>query len=418
MVSFERTHAPEEGVVFIAMPFGVKDGYDFDRFHDGILVPTLKQLDLKPERLDDIYATTDMPQLIIRSVQRAELVIVDLSAKSVNVGWELCLASVYGKRLVYIATKGSRIPSDLPNDRVLWYPSDNDVFEMHAFQDQFQQQVVALLREPAEEMALVPFIGMTRVRATVCHVNAEYATVKTADGDFGFLTGADVDYTRVYSDLSKRLKVGDQLSGGFVVDTATQRPKYTLLNAEDNPWPRIASSYQIGTEFTGTVITVSQTVGVFVRLLGRVNGLVPKKFFPHGLPEVGTELDVMVSRLDIAARRVGLDLQHPMSSQSRARKTITTNPHLPSVGTRFEGVVERAVALTPEGRGAYALIELPGYKRRGLLLAKNMTEDLRKDFDHGELEPEEYVQVEVIQVDPARNRILLRDLEDAVAETS
>lgn len=406
--SFERTHAPEEGVIFVEMPFGVKDGYDFDRFYNGILVPLLKRLDLKPERLDGIYGPVGILELIIRSIQRAELVIVDLSAASVNVGYELSMAQFYGKRCIYIAKEGSKVPSDLPNNRVLWYSPTNDVFAVHVFEEQLTAQVEALRKEPAEEMGPVRYVGMTKVPATVKDVKPEYATVMTSDGDLAFLTGADIDYTRVYDDLTKRLKVGDHLNGGFVIDLATQRPKYSLLNAEDNPWPRIASAYPLGTAFRGTVVSTS-AVGAFVRILGRVNGLVLKRSFPSGMPAVGEELDVEISRVDLASRRVGLELQHPR---------VPVQLALPNPGDRFEAVVDRVVPINDAGRGNYALFELEGYKRRGLLLAKNMTPGLREDFDKGLLKPEEIVPVEVISVDREAGKVLLKDLEEQTIEAT
>ncbi|NSX38643.1 S1 RNA-binding domain-containing protein [Pseudarthrobacter oxydans] len=403
---FERTHAPEEGVIFVEMPFGVKDGYDFDRFYNGILVPLLRRIHLKPERSDGIYGPVGILELIIRSIQRAEIVIVDLSAASVNVGYELCAAQFYGKRCVFIAMEGSKIPTDLPNNRVLWYSPTNDVFAVHTFEEQLTAQIEALRKEPAEEMGPVRYVGMTRVPGTVKDVKPEYATVMTSDGDLGFLTGADIDYTRVYDDLTKRLKIGEHLNGGFVIDPVTQRPKYSLLNAEDNPWPRIASAYPLGTAFRGTVVSTS-AVGAFVRIVGRVNGLVLKRSFPSGLPAVGEELDVEISRVDLTSRRVGLELQHPRVPVPLA---------LPQVGEHFEAVVDRVVPVTAEGRGGYALLELEGYKRRGLLLAKNMTPELREDFDKGLLQPEEIITVEVISVDREAGKMLLRDLEDQLSE--
>ena len=189
---------------------------------------------------------------------------------------------------------------------------------------------------------------------------------------------------------------------------ATQRPKYSLLNAEDNPWPRIASAYPLGTAFRGTVVSTS-AVGAFVRILGRVNGLVLKRSFPSGLPAVGEELDVEISRVDLASRRVGLELQHPRATVQLA---------LPKVGDRFEAVVDRVVPINNAGRGNYALFELEGYKRRGLLLAKNMTPGLREDFDKGLLRPEEIVPVEVISVDCEAGKVLLKDLEEQTLEAT
>src|ERR1700730_3586636 len=81
--AMSRTHQPEKGVVFFAMPYGTRpvngvDGptTDFDKVY-GILESTLSAEGMRPERLDGLYGPTAMIDLISRSIQRAEVVGVE-----------------------------------------------------------------------------------------------------------------------------------------------------------------------------------------------------------------------------------------------------------------------------------------------------------------------------------------------------
>jgi hypothetical protein len=75
----------------------------------------------------------------------------------------------------------------------------------------------------------------------------------------------------------------------------------------------------------------------------------------------------------------------------------------------------RVVKVVPEGnsRGGYVLLRLSEGTRPAMLLAKNMTADLRSDLNHGHIDMDEEIDVEVLTVDPAHGKVLLRDLPEA-----
>jgi hypothetical protein len=125
MGAMSRTHQPEKGVVFFAMPYGTRplngvDGptSDFDKVY-GILETTLKAQGMRPERLDGLYGPTAMIDLISRSIQRAEVVVVDFTTKNSNVTFELAIALMFGKKIVMISQDPEHVLSDYRGHRIL-----------------------------------------------------------------------------------------------------------------------------------------------------------------------------------------------------------------------------------------------------------------------------------------------------------
>lgn len=421
MPTMQRTHAPEPGVVMFVMPFGVKDGFNYDSFYSQILKPKIESMGLTPQRVDEVYGEQSMLEVIWRTIQRAEIIVADFSHRSVNVGLEVGWGMILGKRIITIAQTAEDIPTDLRGlNRYLVYPTSLNYLEIEELKDQLEHHLEALRDEPVEEMALVPYAGyaMSKAPAKVIAVAAEYATVRTDDGNLGFLTGSEIDYTRVYPDVQKRLRLGDHVDGAFVVDIRTKLPKYTLLLPEDNPWPEIASSRKVGTAFTSVVTNVT-SAGVFVRVLGKINGLVPRSSFPTGAdPKPGDEIHVVVMRLDIDARRIGLALAHPQwetptrQAQAQVRHSPVPATPLPQIGQEFEGTIHRIVPAVNNAKGGFLLVALPGFERPAMLHVTAMTDELADEFNAGKLQIGEPIDVRVKAVEATKNKVLLEDLAE------
>src|SRR4051812_43061831 len=98
-----RTISPEPGRVFFAMPFGLKtatpgaEPFDFDAFYHDVCVPTVAgDCGMVPLRVDSIYGPQGVLDAVWRTMQQAEFVVVDFSAKSVNVAFEFGWALLLG----------------------------------------------------------------------------------------------------------------------------------------------------------------------------------------------------------------------------------------------------------------------------------------------------------------------------------
>ncbi len=409
MLTPERTHPTETGVVFFGMPFGEKiaqDGQkcDFDAIYSEAFAPTVQALGMKPERLDNLYGPQGVLDLIWRAIQRAEIVVIDFSHKNSNVTFEYGLAWTLGKRIITLAQHEDDIPSDVRGlDRYIRY--SQHFADMERMKRELTLQLEALRDEPTQERAPMAWnIGPSAVAASasIVAVDREYATVKTDDGRLGFLRSGDVEYTRFIADMSRRFKIGDRLDGAFLVDLERGEARYTLLAGKNNPWPVLASRYPAGTTFHGTVVRAVGDVGLFVRVEGEVNGLIPQSTITGPIPAVGTGVEVTVTRIDGSKRRIALRLA---SIAAPAQGAIYVGQHTHATVTRIE----------PErdgNGGGFLLLQLPNRRRPALLLAQHMSEDLRADLNNGHIDPDEELYVEILSIDTARGKVLLRELPD------
>jgi small subunit ribosomal protein S1 len=419
----ERTHPAEPGVVFFAMPFGHKsvDGgepCDFDTIYASAFAPTVQACGMKPERLDNLYGPQGVLELIWRAIQRAEIVVIDFSLRNANVTFEYGLAWTLGKRVIALTQDEDDIPSDVRGlNRFILYTQY--FADMERMKRELTLQLEALREEPAEEWAPTRYIGGTGINAVaapagVIAVNHDYVLVQTDDGRLGVLRSGDVEYSRFIPDMTRRYTVGDRVEGAFLVDPQRGEARYTLLAGQTNPWTVLPSRFPVGTTFHGIVRKSIDKIGLFVGLDGGVNGLVPLASIKGVPPLVGDSVEVVITRMDAAQRRVALRLV-PAATQPGTSGSMTRQVEvLPAPGCRVHGTVVRIVA-EQDGRAGYLLLRLPQHGRPAMLLAQNMSEDLRSDLNDGQVDMGEEIYVEVASVDTARNRVLLRELPDPQA---
>ena len=153
MLKPERTHSPESGVVFFAMPFGQKsvadrENCDFDTLYRSGFAPAVQACGMKPERLDDLYGPQGVLELIWRAIQRAEIVVIDFSFRSANVTFEYGLAWSLGKRIIALTQDEDDIPSDLRGlNRYIHY--SQYFADMEQMKSELTLQLKALREEPS-----------------------------------------------------------------------------------------------------------------------------------------------------------------------------------------------------------------------------------------------------------------------------
>jgi hypothetical protein len=413
MAVMSRTHQPEKRVVFFAMPYGARpvngvDGptTDFDKVY-GILENTLRAEGMRPERLDGLYGPTAMIDLISRSIQRAEVVVVDFTTKNSNVTFELAIALMFGKKIVMISQDLDHVLTDYRGHRVLTYSLMYD--DMETLKKALVEQINALLATPSTEQTLAPLPGMGHVvnaPATVDRVEREYVVVRMDDPSRppAVLSNADVDLARLIPDMSRRFKVGDRVEGAFVVDTINSRVTYTLVAGQEDPWPALEKQFPPGTVFTGVVQHVVDNIGSFVTVDGAVRGLIPEQTVSGPCPPAGAQVEARVSKMDRPNRRITLRLIRVLDSPA----TLSANPLM---GHRGYGRVVKAAPYR-DGRGGFILLEISGRERPALLRARDMSEELREDLNNGQVDLDEEIYVEVIRIDEADDKVFLRELPD------
>ena len=70
---------------FVMMPFGEW----FDRYYQEIYVPAIKEAGFEPVRADELFTTGSVVEQIWEQIQKAKLLLADLSGKNANVFYEL-----------------------------------------------------------------------------------------------------------------------------------------------------------------------------------------------------------------------------------------------------------------------------------------------------------------------------------------
>ncbi len=73
---------------FVMMPFGAW----FDRYYAEIYVPAIKEAGFEPVRADELFTTGSVVEQIWEQIEKAKLLLADLSGKNPNVFYELGLA--------------------------------------------------------------------------------------------------------------------------------------------------------------------------------------------------------------------------------------------------------------------------------------------------------------------------------------
>jgi hypothetical protein len=102
---------------FVMMPFGEW----FDRYYQEIYVPAIKDAGFEPVRADELFTTGSVVEQIWEQIEKAKLLLADLSGKNPNVFYELGLAHAAKQPVIFTAAEVGDVPFDLRHLRVIIY---------------------------------------------------------------------------------------------------------------------------------------------------------------------------------------------------------------------------------------------------------------------------------------------------------
>ncbi len=108
--------------VFIVMPFGEKEGINFNEIYQDLIKPALLEVGLEPFRADEEILPGDIRADMFQELLMADLVVADLSINNPNAWYELGVR--HGLRshgIVQIRSGELKIPFDVCVDRTLHY---------------------------------------------------------------------------------------------------------------------------------------------------------------------------------------------------------------------------------------------------------------------------------------------------------
>jgi hypothetical protein len=235
-----RNHWPQRGNCFILMPSGthvLRDGQAFDwDSHYGFLADLIRLVGMIPIRADHIYGPEPALERLWQGIQEAEVIVADVTGRNPNVLFELGVAHVIGKQILVLTMDPDDIPAGFGQFVQLHYSKER----LLHFAIELKRNLEAVRKMPSAEALLVPFPGAggssEAVSARVLSVTPTFAVVETSDGRRGFLSSEDFSWTRKSKDLTRVLRIGQELSGAFVSDLNGQ-PRYSLIAREENPGP-------------------------------------------------------------------------------------------------------------------------------------------------------------------------------------
>ncbi len=140
---------------FVAMPFGTKEGINFDLVYSDLIKPALEAAGLEAFRADGEVKAGDIRKDMFQELLLADLVVVDASIDNPNVWYELGVRHALRERdVVVIACRDGRLPFDISTDRVLRYNRKNgvpDPLKLEADKKLLTQYVTATLHARSDD---------------------------------------------------------------------------------------------------------------------------------------------------------------------------------------------------------------------------------------------------------------------------
>jgi hypothetical protein len=138
----KRKFTAESDLLFVLMPFTE----ELEVIYADHIKKVAQKLNLRCRRADDIFSNSVIIEDIWDFINRARLIIADLTNKNPNVFYEVGLAHVVGKPVVLITQSIDDIPFDLRHLRHIVY--EYTPRGMQKFEETLQNTVEFILKQP------------------------------------------------------------------------------------------------------------------------------------------------------------------------------------------------------------------------------------------------------------------------------
>ena len=106
---------------FVMMPFGPW----YDKYYKEIYVPAIKEAGFEPARADELFTSGSVVEQIWEQIDKATVLLADLTGKNPNVFYELGLAHASSKPVIFTSGILEDVPFDLRHLRVIIYEVRN-----------------------------------------------------------------------------------------------------------------------------------------------------------------------------------------------------------------------------------------------------------------------------------------------------
>ena len=206
-----------------------------------------------------------------------------------------------------------------------------------------------------------------RLQGTVRNLTSFGAFVEIENGIDGLVHISDMSWTKRIQHPSEVVKKGDEVAVVVLgVDPENKRISLGMKQATDDPFEDLAAEYRIGQLVNGPVTRLQEN-GVAVDLGNELEGFIPTQNLmvpnlqnPADLFEVGDELVMRLSELDIPARKIVLEVLDVPKFEGRVPKlpTPTDAAEQPSVEGEEQGeAIPEAAAPAAEAEAPNEAVE-------------------------------------------------------------
>lgn len=342
---FVRKYPIKRGLVFVIMPFSG----DLKPIYELVIKPFITDI-LKMEclRADEIYSDRTVMQDIWENIQRAEIVLADLTDRNPNVMYELGFCHVLWKKTILITQKIDDVPFDLKGYRLI--PYEPSIGGAERLKEGLKLTIEALRREPIQEGQIVLFeqedegLPLPRTEATVEAIAKDYLSLRLKDGRKAQMDGEEVSWTNKIRDLSSKFKVGDKVEGVLLSET-TAPVIFSIRHKYPDPWPDFKKEFPVGKTFVGRIMNENQ-FGLFIEIKKYFHGLIPRR----GLPpkenfNIGQEVEAAIKNIDFDRKNILLEYR------GRVKDKWIVDIEKYKIGENYPGKVVTV-------KDTYALIEL------------------------------------------------------------
>ncbi len=144
---------------------------------------------------------------------------------------------------------------------------------------------------------------------------ASYGAFVDIGGVDGLVHISELSWSRI-KHPSDVLKVDEQIDVYVKeLDPLSKKISLGYRKEEDNPWTRLAGSFNLGDKFTGPVVSITK-FGAFVQVLPGIDGLVHISEISHervdrvaDALQIGEMVDVVITELDSVKKRISLSIK-------------------------------------------------------------------------------------------------------------
>ncbi len=233
------------------------------------------------------------------------------------------------------------------------------------------------------------------VSGKVRNLTAFGSFIELEEGIDGLIHISDMSWTRRIQHPSELMKKGDKIDIKILkIDHDNRRISLGLKQLQDDPWPKLANKFALGSECLGSITRVLDR-GVMVQLDGEIEGFVPTAQL--GKPDIqnpaqafteGEEIPLQVIEFDRPAHKIVLSVE----SYYKKREKVELEKFIAGHPTRTISMGDALSEQSADLMHAGGVVDSNPAETKGTASETNPAPDIKSEeeavSDNTEAEPE------------------------------